>query len=179
MAQVHETSLFSLTFYGHGSTVWILSLLSDNILTIYFAVNTRCVYYQIKASRSDPDNLTMCPILDFANHTNTSKCMSLIPAEPKPWSTPSLGKSIGDLAFLSPRCVIQEGEEVTLCYGAHSNLKLFVEYGFVNETSEAAVSSDEHDGEVDVQDIVEQLFQARGTLGLWMKNKLEENGYWG
>lgn len=157
----------------------LLFPLSYRFLTIGFAVNTRSIYYQIKSSRSDADNLTMCPILDFANHTSTLKHMSLIPAEVKPWNVSSPGKKRGDLSFLSPRDIIQKGEEVNLRYGAHSNLKLFVEYGFVNKMPDTAISSDEQDGEVDVQDIVEQLFQARGKLGLWMKDKLQENGYWG
>lgn len=121
----------------------------------------------------------MCPILDFANHTSTSRHMSPIPIEFRSWNAPSLGKSKGQLAFLSPRDALQAGEEVFLCYGAHANRTLFVEYGFANELPESAAESDEYNGEVDVQDIVERLFEDKGTLGLWMKSTLEDNGYWG
>jgi hypothetical protein len=120
----------------------------------------------------------MCPILDFANHTNTSKSMSPFPPDPRSWATPS-SKQKGDLAFLAPRDGIHAGEEVFLCYGAHANRTLFVEYGFINELPEAAAMSDVFCGEVDVQDIVERLFEGKGVLGIRMKSILEENCYWG
>ena len=88
-------------------------------------------------------------------------------------------KKAGDFTFLAPRDVLQEGEEIYLCYGAHANRTLFVEYGFINELRETASVLDEFNGEVDVQDILERLFEDRGTLGMWMKSVLEDNGYWG
>ena len=33
-------------------------------------VNTRCIFYRIQPNLSDPDNFTLCPILDFANHSH-------------------------------------------------------------------------------------------------------------
>jgi hypothetical protein len=80
---------------------------------------------------------------------------------------------------MSHRDVVQGGEEIYLCYGAHANRTLFVEYGFINELPEAAAMSDEYNGEVDVQDIIEQLYEDKGALGMWMKSILEDNGYWG
>jgi len=97
--------------------------------------------------------------------------MLLMPSDTKHWSKKRL-----DLTFLSPRDVIQEGEEVYLSYGAHANRTLFVEYGFVNKMSETAIPSDQRNGEIDVQDIVEQLFKARDQ---WMEDILIEKGYWG
>jgi len=88
-------------------------------------------------------------------------------------------KKAGDFTFLAPRDVLQEGEEIYLCYGAHANRTLFVEYGFINELRETTPVLDEFNGEVDVQDILERLFEDRGTLGMWMKSVLEDNGYWG
>jgi hypothetical protein len=121
----------------------------------------------------------MCPILDFANHTSTSKHMSPVPSDPNPWNLPFRKNKLADSTFLSPRNVLQEGDEIYLCYGAHANRTLFVEYGFINEMPEAAVMSEGYNGEVDVQDIVERLFEDKGTLGMWMKSILEVNGYWG
>jgi len=152
---------------------------NSDFLWAWLNVNTRCIYYRLSASRSDPDNLTMCPILDFANHTNTSRHMSPVPTDPRPWNTPSSSKQMGDCTFLSPRDVVQGGEEIYLCYGAHANRTLFVEYGFINELPEAAAMSEEYNGEVDVQDIIEQLYEDKGALGTWMKSILEDNGYWG
>lgn len=120
----------------------------------------------------------MCPILDFANHTSTSKHMTPVPPGPGAWNMPSSG-TMGDRTFLSPRDTLQEGEEIYLCYGAHANRTLFVEYGFVNQLPEAVTLSEEYNGEIDVQDIVERLFEAKGTLGKMMKTILEDNGYWG
>jgi hypothetical protein len=153
----------------------MLARASHNLI---LAANTRCIYYQLNASRSDPDNLTMCPILDFANHTSTSKHMSPVPPGSRTWATPS-GKTQGDLAFLSPRDILQQCEEIYLCYGAHANRTLFVEYGFTNELPELAAISDEFYGEVDIQEVVEWLFENKGALGTWMKSILEDNGYWG
>jgi hypothetical protein len=88
-------------------------------------------------------------------------------------------KKAGDLTFLAPRDFLQEGEEIYLCYGPHVNRTLFVEYGFINELLEPTTALDELNGEVDVQDILERLFEDRGALGTWMKSVLEDNGYWG
>lgn len=143
----------------------------------YLSVNTRCIYYQVKPSRSDPDNLTMCPILDFANHTSSSKHMSPVPLDARAWN--SHQKYSRDLAFLSPRGCLQENEEVYLCYGAHANRTLFVEYGFVNALPKNPSSSDDFNGEIDVQDIVEHLFEEKGEEGSWMREVLEDRGYWG
>lgn len=79
----------------------------------------------------------------------------------------------GNYTLLAPsRQTTQENNELYLTYGAHSNRKLFVEYGFVNHTLGS-------EGEVDVQESVEMLFQNRGQLGEWMKKQLVEHGYWG
>ncbi|KZP12004.1 SET domain-containing protein [Athelia psychrophila] len=143
-------------------------------------VNTRCIYYQVHASRSSPDNLTMCPILDFANHTSTSRHMSPVPIDFRSLSTlPRGSPKKGQLVFVSPREAIEEGEEIFLCYGAHANRTLFVEYGFVNDIPIGAEHSDEYNGEVDVQDIVERLFTEAGPQGMWLKGVLEDNAYWG
>ncbi|KAJ7155984.1 hypothetical protein C8R43DRAFT_1125888 [Mycena crocata] len=49
---------------------------ADDVLREDFLwVNTRCIYHRLKSKRSHPDNLTLCPILDFANHTVTGPCM--------------------------------------------------------------------------------------------------------
>lgn len=149
-------------------------------LIVYISVNTRCIYYQVHASRSSPDNLTMCPILDFANHTNTSRHMYPVPIDFRALSTlPKSSKKKGQLAFISHREVIKEGEEVFLCYGAHANRTFFVEYGFVNDLPESMGNSDEYNGEVDLQDIVEKLFIEKCSHSAWLRGVLEDNGYWG
>ncbi len=150
-------------------------------------MNTRCIYYQLDASPSSPSNLTLCPILDFANHTpldthivpllpsNSPPGVSGNPKFPRPRS-----KIGGDYIFLSSNSAcIETDQEVFLRYGAHSNSKLFVDYGFVNSSPEGSVFNGDTDGEVDVQDILEPVFDQRGATGSWMKSILEEEGYWG
>lgn len=139
-------------------------------------VNTRCIYYRLKASKEDPDNLTLCPILDFANHTPNGLHMTPAPSEADIWDTAPV-KPIGKgFKFLSPaNGSIQEGKEVFLVYGAHPNRTLFVEYGFVNRSLGDVKFTD---GEVDVQDVVESLILDHKS-GVLVKSILEDEGYWG
>ncbi|KAG1875332.1 hypothetical protein C8R48DRAFT_592360 [Suillus tomentosus] len=138
-------------------------------------VNTRCIYYRLKASKEDPDNLTLCPILDFANHTpNGLHSMTPALSEADIWDSAPV-KQIG-FRFLSPAdASVQEGEEIFLAYGAHPNRTLFVEYGFVNESLGNVEIAD---GEVDVQDVVESLILDHKS-GVFVKSVLEDEGYWG
>ena len=127
-------------------------------------VNTRCVYYRLKLSCSHPDNLTLCPILDFANHTRVGRHMSPMPSD----MNTSLAK---DFVLFSPHdTVTQNGSELYLTYGHHSNCRLFVEYGFVDDGTPS---------EADVQDIVERILEDKGKAAFQMKTLLQEEGYWG
>lgn len=74
---------------------------------------------------------------------------------------------------------INADDELFLRYGSHSNPTLFVEYGFVNYWTEGECQEGKYNGEVDVQDILEELFSAKGSTGDAMKEVLEEEGYWG
>ncbi|KAG0707784.1 hypothetical protein DFH29DRAFT_597776 [Suillus ampliporus] len=149
---------------------------TSNYIWAWLNVNTRCIFYRLKSSKEDPDNLTLCPILDFANHTSIGSHMTLVPSEADIWDTAPV-KSIGKgFRFLSPAdASLQEGEEVFLTYGGHPNRTLFVEYGFVNKSlGEAEIV----DGEVDVQDVVESLILDHKS-GAFVKSVLEDEGYWG
>ena len=148
-------------------------------------VNTRCIFYQLDASSTSLSNLTMCPILDFANHTpSDTQIVPLMPSNnaPRPLKpdprTPR-AKVGGDYTFISSGMGLERDQEIFLRYGGHSNRKLFVEYGFVNLWPEGSVLKGEVTAEVDVEDIIQGLFEKRGALGVWMKRVLEEEGYWG
>ena len=74
---------------------------------------------------------------------------------------------------------VEVDREVCLRYGGHSNQSLFVEYGFVNCVSNEDMRSGTYPAEVDVQAIVADLFNGRGSVGTWMQTILEDEGYWG
>ncbi|KDQ60833.1 hypothetical protein JAAARDRAFT_124205 [Jaapia argillacea MUCL 33604] len=158
----------------------LINLATEDFLWAWLNVNTRCVYHRLKRTRSDPDNLTMCPILDFANHRPFAPLMMPTPSDAEIWNSSPTAK-VGDaLGLVSPHtCAVEPNEELYLRYGAHSNQTLFVEYSFVNEMLKNAAFGGRYDGEVDVQDVMEELFKERGLVGGWMKNILTEEGYWG
>lgn len=141
-------------------------------------MNTRCIYYRVRQSRTDADNLALCPILDFANHSKgESHIFPVINAETKFEHDRKMG---GDFVFLSGSDrSIEPGEELFLRYGSHPNHKLFVEYGFVNPFDENDIRTGQHSGEITVQDIVEKLLNELGAQATWTRNTLENEGYWG
>lgn len=140
-------------------------------------VNTRCIYYRLKHAKTNPDNLTMCPILDFANHSPVQANMTPVPSNTKIWNAAPVNP-IGDgLKFTSPDNVkIEENDEILLTYGSHSNRTLFVEYGFVNLLSKNRPFPS---GEVDVQDLAEKYVFADVQLGEAVRVILVAEGYWG
>ncbi|KAG8217501.1 SET domain-containing protein [Butyriboletus roseoflavus] len=147
-----------------------------DFLWAWLNVNTRCIYYRLKHAKTDPDNLTMCPILDFANHTPGQACMTPVPSNSEMWNAAPVN-SIGDgLKFISPDNVkIEENDEILLTYGLRSNKTLFVEYGFVNLFKNETSPS----GEVDVQDLVEKYVLIDVQLHDAVKAALVAEGYWG
>lgn len=158
------------TSFGHGSTASLSQ--ATRPFANQTAVNTRCIYHRLKGTRSHPDNLTLCPILDFANHAVTGPCMTPRLSDAERSNAPPIPKLGDPLTLLSPDTPTKAGDELYLTYGAHSNRTLFVEYGFV-----AACAPDDPRAEVDVQDLVEHLFQ--GKDGETKKKMLQDSGYWG
>lgn len=106
--------------------------------------------------------------------------MLSVPSDAEIWNTSPQPKFGDDFTFLSPRDVAtQGGQELYLAYGAHSNRTLFVEYGFVNDVSAKEPVEIDYSYEADVEDVLEQLFQGREAVGVWMRSVLEDEGYWG
>ena len=141
-------------------------------------VNTRCIFYRIRANRADPDNFTLCPVLDFANHSNGGSCIFPV-VDSGIWSVVSK-KPLKHFTFFGPsQEAIPEGQELFLQYGDHSNSFLFAEYGFVNEVPDGATKGGAYAGQVDVQELVEELFAEWGPVGIRMKSALQDEGYWG
>ncbi|KAG6376134.1 hypothetical protein JVT61DRAFT_2108 [Boletus reticuloceps] len=148
-----------------------------DFLWAWLNVNTRCLYYRLKHADSDPDNLTMCPILDFANHTRGQAHLIPVPSTSDIWNAAPVNL-IGDgLKVISPDDVkIEENDEILLTYGLHSNKTLFVEYGFVNPMSKDGPSPG---GEVDVQDLIEKYVFTDVRLVEAVRVILVTGGYWG
>ncbi|KAJ3814270.1 SET domain-containing protein [Lentinula aff. lateritia] len=148
------------------------SLVHD-YLWAWLNVNTRCVYYQIKNSPSDPDNITLCPILDFANHSSHLPCMT----PPSPGDGNLRSNLYRDFSLLSPSdSSVDADSELHLQYGAHCNRVLFIEYGFVLSLN--SIPEDQRTLEVNVDDIVEALVVEKGETGVWMKSVLILDNYW-
>ncbi|KAJ7632599.1 hypothetical protein FB45DRAFT_912897 [Roridomyces roridus] len=143
-----------------------LSLTCDDFLWAWLNVNTRCIFHRMKRERGDADNITLCPILDLANHVVTGPCMTPRKTATEIANTAPIARLGDAFTLLSPDTVTEPGTELHLTYGAHSNRTLFVEYGFV-------IPADGARAEVDVQDLVETLFSND------KKEILEDAGYWG
>ena len=151
-------------------------------------MNTRSIYYPIQGEDPEKDCLTLCPILDFANHQETPS--HITPVVETALRDPGSQASTGDYTFKScADATVEAGQQLYLRYGGHSNRTLFVEYGFVNRFGPEAITRGEFHGEVDVQDLVEECIQTlRPTNGgrreasayrQWLMDTLEEEGYWG
>ncbi|PCH38210.1 hypothetical protein WOLCODRAFT_136101 [Wolfiporia cocos MD-104 SS10] len=152
------------------------------ILTSWPSVNTRCIHYPVREPRTDEDNQTLCPILDFANHSeNNSQIVPIINARS---SVPKAGarQRSDDYRFVS--CAdssIAKGQQLFLRYGGHANRTLFVEYGFVNHFEANAIIHGGFRGELDLQDSVEELL-GKSLHDLhypFIRRALEDEGYWG
>ncbi|KXN82099.1 Ribosomal N-lysine methyltransferase set11 [Leucoagaricus sp. SymC.cos] len=141
-------------------------------------VNTRCIYHRLCPTRQDPNNMTMCPILDFANHTNHLPHTYPQPSNAEVWDQAPASTYGDDFALLSPKDkTLFPGEEVFLKYGAHSNRTLFTEYGFVNELDPDAL--EQLDCEADITWRMLRFFAKRGNIGVWMEELLRSANYWG
>lgn len=129
-------------------------------------VNSRCVFLRLnKALQSD--NLTLAPVIDMINHTDN--------LQTTPQQTPGDGLEFRSPAFHSTDPPLREGQELSFSYGAHEDAMLLTEYGFTLKT--AAKTNPYNNVEVDR--IVEDMFEQRGKDGELKRTILEEEGYWG
>lgn len=142
----------------------------------FFLVNTRCIHYSLNSAdrtRSTKDiDLTLCPIVDFANHTIEEELSSQV-----------IRNDDSSLDLTSPDTVLKQGQEIFLRYNSHSNAVLLAEYGFaiprLRKPSKVSEGDDDaiDGGEINVDDVIETLFEQKG--GQWRKEMLESRGYWG
>lgn len=165
-----------------GLVEWSLSRFSAvrHPLTpcLFPPVNTRCIYYRIKEKQTDEANVTLCPILDFANHAWYHSHIQ--PAsDSEIWNARSKTKDAFQFLATDHITGVEVGGEIGLRYGGHSNQSLFIEYGFVNLVLGEDMKSGTYPAEIDLQPIVVGLFKDLGSVGAWMQTILENEGYWG
>lgn len=126
----------------------LVLLYLDNFLHMWMCINSRCLYMELRESNDKHDNFTMAPFVDFINHTDTDHCKLAIDSK-------------GFHVFTTN--AYQEGDQVYLSYGPHSNGFLMCEYGFTipsNRWNDVDISSP----------IVKRLSEKQKLF-------LEENGY--
>jgi len=92
----------------------------------YYVVNTRAVYIDAKVCKENifnvkqPNNLALAPFLDLFNHdVNTAVKVSIV--------TDDYQNQFYQIVTLKP---FDEETQVFINYGAHNNLKLYIDYGF-------------------------------------------------
>ena len=131
------------------------------------------MYLRLFAEDLPMSNLTLSPLVDFANHPPSGGLPVLQPPVSTKEVTPK--KKSGDkkrnkFTFRSPEEMTPSGEEVYLKYGDHSNVKLFTEYGFVD-------SRGSHEGEVDLTDVVNELIRGSGEEWEHLAELVDEQGF--
>ncbi|GBE82304.1 hypothetical protein BKA93DRAFT_760434 [Sparassis latifolia] len=147
----------------------------DDFLWAWLNVNTRCIYYRVTPSQSDPDNLTLCPILDFANHSETPHIVPVNDLDLP--GTKASNKLTRNLTFVCSSDIV-EGQQLFLRYGGHPNRTLFVNYGFLDNFPPNAGAIGEFSADIDLQDVMEKLF-SESRFQSWIRQELEDEGYWG
>ncbi|PVG04438.1 SET domain-containing protein [Serendipita vermifera] len=135
------------------------TLPNESCLWGWLNVNTRSLYFKCRRAKAPEDNITMCPLLDFANHsleaTNFNNLTHRNQGHPIP-------------TMVAPSKGLLRGEQVFLLYGYHSNETLFVEYGFTDQTAGSELCLDED---------VEALFLA-SPGGMSLLDRLRKRGYY-
>lgn len=135
-------------------------------------VNTRCLYLRLFTEDFEHSNLTLAPIVDFANHASSPNLPSLQPLvlENTNAKKRRVFREIDKFTFCSPLLPVKAKDELFLKYGDHCNKTLFTEYGFVDPGSVG-------DGEVDVADVVNELIRGANDSRGNLKRFLEDYGY--
>ncbi|CCD24131.1 protein-lysine N-methyltransferase NDAI_0C04720 [Naumovozyma dairenensis CBS 421] len=139
-------------------------LLNEEILNIYFNINSRCLYVNIplKKFQNNDDHFTLAPFVDFLNHTPETD-LHCYPARPKDL----LGNKISNFTIMSGEYQYKKiNEELFLNYGPHSNEFLLNEYGFVLPENKW--------NSVDLTAELEEQLISSGC-----KPFLRKHGYWG
>lgn len=97
-------------------------LAHDKILWAWHIVNTRCIFVENEehdnVDNTDGDTIAVIPYVDMLNH------------DPEKYQGVALHEKRNRRYVVQAKRQIQEGEQIFVCYGAHDNARLLVEYGF-------------------------------------------------
>ncbi|CAP33463.2 Protein CBR-SET-29 [Caenorhabditis briggsae] len=97
-------------------------LTHDKILWAWHVVNTRCIFVENEehdnVDNSDGDTIAVIPYVDMLNH------------DPQKYQGVAIHEKRNGRYVVQAKRQIMEGEQVFVCYGAHDNARLLVEYGF-------------------------------------------------
>lgn len=132
-----------------------------DFLLAWLNVNSRCVYFNL--GKNQDDNLTLAPVIDMINHTDN--------VQTRPLQTPLNGLSFSSPAHGSADAPVRAGEELTFSYGAHEDAMLLTEYGFTLAANPF--------NNVELDGLIEELFEAKGEEGKVKRRVLEDENYWG
>ncbi|TDL27454.1 SET domain-containing protein [Rickenella mellea] len=172
-----ETIVRCLKLFGDAFTTMfkknIAPLISEeNFRWAWLNVNTRCIYFRLFAKKSHRSNLTLCPIMDFMNHTRSPHHPQITPRiEPDVTGIEDSYKRRNPVLLSPANRSVRAGEELYLQYGGHCNTTLFAEYGFVD------TNRDSFEGEADISDLINARLLQMGENGLHYKAVLEAERY--
>lgn len=122
----------------------------QEFLWAWLCVNSRCIYMSLGLSKED--NLTMAPYVDYLNHSDHGEETVIIDINAQSMTVVTTKE-------------YNEGEEVYLSYGAHDNLFLLCEYGFILQSNKW-----------DSLDITEELIR---LMNGHHRQVLQDLGYFG
>ena len=99
-----------------------VTLLSEEITWAYMAVNTRCVHLELNEvctflETNDKGNCALAPFLDLLNHSFNADVNVRLDESDQCYK-------------ISTNVPFKKYDQLFINYGAHDNVKLFVEYGF-------------------------------------------------
>ncbi|KAK6456019.1 uncharacterized protein RJT20DRAFT_127780 [Scheffersomyces xylosifermentans] len=119
-------------------------------LWAWMCINSRCLYMTIPQGKTNADNFTMAPYVDFLNHSCNDQCSIKIDV---------LGFHVQTTSSYTP------GEQLFLSYGPHSNDFLLCEYGFI-------IPKDNKWNDLDISSFIIPLLRPR------QEEFLKENDYY-
>lgn len=123
----------------------------DHFLWAWHVVNTRCIFVENKEhpliDNSQGDTVAVIPFVDMLNHSASNQGFAL-------WDNVKKRYKVNAVRTVS------EGEQVFVCYGGHTNGRLWIEYGFTlpqNPNNKVAIS-------------IELLCSLAGAVGIEVSN---------